>query len=160
MEKRSLKDIDAKGCVFCSIINGKGDAHVVYEDGLTIAFLDRRPLLGGHCLLIPKRHHETFLDLPEDLTAPLFNNARLLTRAVMTGLKAHGCFVAMNNIISQGVPHIHIHIVPRWRNDGLFSEGFFWKRRPYKSDEEARRVKDAIREAVSGIMAGKGKGAG
>ena len=112
-----------------------------------MAFLDHRPVFPGHCLLVPKDHHETLADLPDKLIAPLFHNAQLLARAVEAGLQAHGTFVAMNNRVSQSVPHLHVHVVPRRRKDGL--KGFFWPRQPYKNDEEIRLVREAIRQALS-----------
>ena len=119
----------------------------VFEDEISIAFLDHRPVFPGHCLLIPKGHFETLTDLPGDLIGPFFQNAQLLARAVENALEAHGTFVAMNNRVSQSVPHFHVHVVPRRRKDGL--RGFFWPRYPYKSDEEATAVQTAISAAVS-----------
>jgi len=120
---------------------------VVFEDELSLAFLDHRPVFPGHCLLIPKQHFETLTDLPEDLIGPFFKNVQLLSRAVESAMEAHGTFVAMNNRVSQSVPHLHTHIVPRRRKDGL--KGFFWPRQPYKSEEEAESVQEKIRKAVA-----------
>ncbi len=106
-----------------------------------------RPVFPGHCLLIPKAHFETLTDLPEDLIGPFFKNVQLLSRAVESAMEAHGTFVAMNNRVSQSVPHLHTHIVPRRRKDGL--KGFFWPRQPYKSEEEAESVQEKIRKAVA-----------
>jgi histidine triad (HIT) family protein len=118
----------------------------VFEDEVSLAFLDHRPVFPGHCLLIPKDHFETLTDLPAQLIGPFFKNAQLLSRAVESALEAHGTFVAMNNRVSQSVPHLHIHVVPRRRKDGL--KGFFWPRYPYKSEEEADAVQSAIRRAM------------
>ncbi len=133
-------------CLFCKIVSGIEAARVVFEDEISIAFLDHRPVFPGHCLLIPKTHHETLSDLPSDLIEPLFKNAQFMARAVESGMEAHGTFVAMNNRVSQSVPHLHVHIVPRRRKDGL--RGFFWPRYPYKSDADSEAVQNSIREAV------------
>ncbi|SRR6266851_5626218 len=134
-------------CLFCRIVRGDVAALKVFEDEVSIAFLDHRPVFPGHCLLIPKAHHETLADLPANLIGPLFQNAQLLARAVENAMEAHGTFVAMNNRVSQSVPHFHVHVVPRRRKDGL--RGFFWPRYPYKSAEEAATVQTAVRAAVS-----------
>jgi histidine triad (HIT) family protein len=133
-------------CLFCTIIKGEQAARLVFEDEISLAFLDHRPVFPGHCLLIPKEHYETLADLPERLVGPFFKNAQLLSRAVEDAMAAHGTFVAMNNRVSQSVPHLHVHIVPRRRKDGL--KGFFWPRSPYKSEDEAEGVRSAIRVAV------------
>ena len=132
-------------CVFCAIAAGEVDAHVVFEDGEALAFLDSRPLFPGHCLLIPREHHEAIWDLPEDLTGRLFVKARTLAVAVRDAMGAQGAFVANNNIVSQSVPHFHIHVVPRVKKDGL--RGFFWPRRKYR-DGEAEAAAAAIRAAL------------
>ena len=121
-------------------------AEVVFEDEMSLAFLDHRPLFLGHSLLIPKRHFETLVDLPGDLVEPLFANTQLLARAVQAAMTAEGTFIAMNNKISQSVPHLHVHIVPRRRKDGL--KGFFWPRHRYKSDEEMKTTAESVRSAV------------
>jgi histidine triad (HIT) family protein len=133
-------------CVFCAIAQGRVEAPVVFEDENTVAFLDHRPLFPGHVLLIPKQHYETLGDLPPDSVAPLFQNARLLSIAVEHGLDAHGSFVAVNNRISQSVPHLHVHIVPRRRKDGL--KGFFWPRTPYRDNSEAESARVSVRNAL------------
>lgn len=144
----SINPAPTLSCAFCEIA-GRG-GYVVFEDAVSLAFLDHRPLFPGHCLLIPKDHHETLADLPVDLIAPLFANARLLARAVEMGLEAEGTFVAINNRVSQSVPHLHIHIVPRRRKDGL--KGFFWPRQPYKDEDSLLRVREALRTAVSRLL--------
>ena len=106
-------------CAFCRIIRGEEQASLVFEDSLSLAFLDHRPLFPGHCLLVPKQHYETLADLPAPLVGPLFQNAQLLERAIEEGLGADGTFVAINNHVSQSVPHVHIHLVPRHRKDDL-----------------------------------------
>jgi histidine triad (HIT) family protein len=133
-------------CAFCLIASGETEAYSVLEDDRTVAFLDNRPLFPGHCLLIPKNHYETLSDLPADLLPHLFSKAQVLSRAVEKGLGAEGSFVAINNRVSQSVPHLHIHVVPRRKKDGL--KGFFWPRNPYSSEEEMRRVQQALRSAI------------
>lgn len=147
--RRAVQD----GCPFCQIVAGQLPAWIVYEDDLVMAFLDHRPLLPGHCLLVPRAHHQTLADLPAPLIEPLFTAAQRLTRAVELGMKAEGSFVAINNRISQSVPHLHVHIVPRRRKDGLFTTGFVWKRRPYPDDATAIAVQQAIREAMTHVVA-------
>ena len=115
-----------ENCLFCRIVSGEVPAVVVYEDENTLAFLDHRPLFPGHTLLVPRKHFETLGDLPATQVAPLFKSAQLLSRALESAMEAEGSFVAMNNRVSQSVPHLHVHIVPRRRKDGL--KGFFWPR--------------------------------
>src|ERR1043166_5272127 len=134
-------------CLFCKIQRGELAARIVFEDDNCLAFLDHRPVFPGHCLLIPRRHCETLSDLPATLIEPLFSSTQLLARAVEEGMQAHGTFVAMNNRISQSVPHLHIHVVPRRRKDGL--RVFFWPGYPYKGDEEAELVQTSIRTALA-----------
>ncbi|MDQ3914097.1 MAG: HIT family protein [Actinomycetota bacterium] len=133
-------------CVFCEIVRRATPAHIVLEDELTLAFLDARPVFEGHTLLVPRAHHETLGDLPDELIAPLFTNARTLSRALVEAMDATGTFVAINNKVSQSVPHLHVHVVPRRPKDGL--RGFFWPRRKYASDDAMRAVAEAIRAAV------------
>jgi histidine triad (HIT) family protein len=122
---------------------------------MSVAFLDHRPLFPGHCLLLPREHHETLMDLPAELIQPLFRNAQILARAVEEAMQAEGVFVAMNNHVSQSVPHLHIHIVPRRKKDGL--RGFFWPRQKYKDAEEMQAVQSAIRHALEKAPAAGGK---
>jgi histidine triad (HIT) family protein len=136
-----------ESCTFCRIITGEIASYTVLEDDMTLAFLDHRPLFPGHCLLVPKAHYGTLLDLPTALLTPLMANAQLLARAVEHGLEAHGSFVAINNRVSQSVPHLHIHVVPRRRKDGL--KGFFWPRRPYKDEESIVAVQQTLQKAIS-----------
>jgi len=133
-------------CLFCEMANGELSASTVFQDEISIAFLDHRPLFHGHCLLIPKNHYETLGDLPAELVGPFFRNVQLLARAVEQALGAEGSFVAMNNRISQSVPHLHVHIVPRRKKDGL--KGFFWPRTKYKVEEEMEEVKKKITAAL------------
>jgi histidine triad (HIT) family protein len=133
-------------CVFCDIVRGAAPAHVVFEDESSLAFLDMRPLFPGHTLLVPRAHIETFQNLPEPLTGSLFRTVQRLSAAVEAACGAEGTFVALNNKVSQSVPHLHIHVVPRRNGDGL--KGFFWPRSKYASEEEARATAEAIRAAV------------
>ncbi len=119
----------------------------VFEDQVSMAFLDHRPLFPGHCLLVPREHYETLADLPLKLVGPFFANVQLLARAVEKAMNAEGTFVAMNNRVSQSVPHLHVHIVPRRKKDGL--KGFFWPRNKYGSEEERLRVKQGIQLAIT-----------
>jgi histidine triad (HIT) family protein len=138
-----------KNCVFCEIAAGDAEAEIVFEDDASIAFLDRRPLFLGHALLIPRAHHETLADLPGELVGPLFENAQLLSRAIPDAMEKPGSFVAMNNVVSQSVPHLHVHVVPRVKKDGL--KGFFWPRTKYESGEQLAEVGDRIRAAVQAL---------
>jgi histidine triad (HIT) family protein len=133
-------------CLFCGIISGEVSATVVFQDDISLAFLDHRPLFPGHCLLVPKDHFETLGDLPSDLVGPFFKNVQLLSRAVEVALEAEGSFVAMNNRVSQSVPHLHVHIVPRRKKDGL--KGFFWPRNKYGSETRIVEVQKAIQTAI------------
>ena len=129
--------------MFCAI----APEQFVFEDEISAAFLDHRPLFPGHVLLIPKQHYETLADLPQAVVGPFFSNAQMLAKAVESAMEAEGSFVAINNRVSQSVPHLHVHIVPRRRKDGL--KGFFWPRHKYGSEEEMEQVKRAIRAAVA-----------
>lgn len=134
-------------CLFCRIVTGAEPAHLVCSDDDTVAFLDTRPLFPGHVLLVPRRHHVTLPDLPLELVEPLFRQARRIAAALPVALGAEGSFVAMNNTVSQSVPHLHIHVVPRTKGDGL--RGFFWPRTKYPDDAAATTIADAIRAAVA-----------
>ena len=136
----------AGACVFCAIVAGEAPAAVVLDDDVCVAFLDTRPLFPGHTLLVPREHHETLADLPPQLVEPLFGRARRLAAAVERGLGATGSFVAMNNRVSQSVPHLHVHVVPRTPKDGL--RGFFWPRTRYDDDDHAAGVADRLRAAL------------
>ena len=129
-------------CLFCRIVSGEVPATIVYEDDVSVGFLDHRPLFHGHTLLVPRAHVETLGELPVSLVGPFFKTAQLLSRVVEAALDAEGTFVAMNNRVSQSVPHLHVHVVPRRRKDGL--KGFFWPRTKYKSEEEMVTVKKLI----------------
>ena len=136
-------------CLFCRIVSGELPATIVYEGDDAIAFLDHRPLFPGHSLLVPREHVETLGDLPLKLVGTYFESAQLLARAVESAMEAEGTFVAINNRVSQSVPHLHVHVVPRRRKDGL--KGFFWPRTKYKSDEEMEDVRRKISAALKKI---------
>jgi histidine triad (HIT) family protein len=136
----------SRDCPFCKIVRSEVPSYNIFEDDVSIAFLDKRPLFPGHSLLIPKSHYETLIDLPALLVAPLFQNAQLLARAMEKGLEAEGTFVAINNRVSQSVPHIHIHIVPRHKKDGL--KGFFWPRQHYKDEAEILSNQSTLRSTI------------
>lgn len=133
-------------CAFCDIVAGKVPAEIVSRDEHSLAFLDHRPLFPGHVLLIPLKHVDTLADLPASEVAPLFQTAQSLERAVENALEAEGTFIAINNHVSQSVPHLHVHIVPRSKGDGL--KGFFWPRRGYDSEEHLRETAAKIRAAL------------
>jgi histidine triad (HIT) family protein len=134
-------------CVFCDIVAGSVPAEVVYEDDVCLGFLDHRPLIFGHTVLVPRKHFETLTDLPTPLVEPYFTAVMLLTRIVRSAMDAQGTFVAINNVVSQSVPHLHVHIVPRRRKDGL--RGFFWPRHRYGDEGEMKRTADAIRQELA-----------
>lgn len=135
------------GCQFCAIASRAVSSAIVFEDSISLAFLDHRPLFPGHTLLIPKQHFETLGDLPAGLVGSFFGNAQRLAGAVEAGMQADGSFVAINNHVSQSVPHLHVHIVPRRRKDGL--RGFFWPRQKYSSDEQMKQAQAAIQRALT-----------
>lgn len=136
-----------RACVFCEIIEGERSAHVVLDTPDVMAFLDVRPLFKGHTLLVPRVHFETLTDLPAEFLGPFFGHAQRLAGAMESALGAAGSFVAMNNRISQSVPHLHVHVVPRNRKDGL--RGFFWPRQKYESDAEAAAYASRLSEVLS-----------
>jgi histidine triad (HIT) family protein len=136
----------ARPCPFCEIIAGSRPAHIVLDDEVGVAFLDVRPLFPGHTLLVPREHVETLADLPVDRLGPYFERAQRLSRAMEEALGAAGSFVAINNRISQSVPHLHTHVVPRKPKDGL--RGFFWPRTRYADEAEAGAIAERLRAAV------------
>jgi histidine triad (HIT) family protein len=133
-------------CVFCEVVSGATPAHVVLDEPDVVAFLDARPVFPGHVLVVPRAHHETLSDLPAALRDAVFAVVSRTTTAVMAGLGADGAFVASNQVVSQSVPHLHVHVVPRRRKDGL--RGFFWPRHMYASDEEAASYAQRVAAAL------------
>ena len=134
------------GCTFCRIVAGELPAHVVLDDERVLAFLDVRPVFEGHTLVVPRAHRDTLLDLPADEVPVLFEATQRIAAAVVDGLGAQGSWVSVNNVVSQSVPHLHVHVVPRTKGDGL--RGFFWPRTKYASDDAAAEVAAPIRSAL------------
>ena len=137
-------------CVFCRIIAGEVPAQIVLDDEEFVAFLDARPVFKGHVLVVPRRHYVTLADLPVPAVGPLFERVRLLSAAIPAALGAQGTFVALNNVVSQSVPHLHVHVVPRTKGDGL--RGFFWPRGRYASEEEASQYARRIADAAAAMV--------
>lgn len=133
-------------CVFCDIAAGDVPATIVFEDDATLAFLDLRPLFPGHVLVVPKEHVETLAELPSEAIAPFFGSVQKLAVAVEAAMDAKGTFVAINNKVSQSVPHLHVHVVPRRPKDGL--KGFFWPRHKYKDEAHIEAAASSIRAAL------------
>jgi histidine triad (HIT) family protein len=134
-------------CLFCRIVEGGEPAYLIEEAAATVSFLDTRPVFKGHVLIVPRLHIETLTELPPELIEPFFAAAQRHAAAMAPGLGAHGSFVAMNNTVSQSVPHLHVHVVPRRRKDGL--RGFFWPRTRY-ADGEAAEYAARLRAALPG----------
>jgi histidine triad (HIT) family protein len=134
--------------VFCAIVAGTADAHVVLSDDVAVAFLDARPVFKGHVLVAPRDHYVTLADLPAGLVGPLFTRVQRVSAAMPAALGAQGSFVGENNVVSQSVPHLHVHVVPRTKGDGL--RGFFWPRGRYADDDEAagyaKRLRDVLQD--------------
>ncbi len=135
------------GCLFCAIVAGEQPAALVLEEEHLVAFLDIRPVFKGHTLLVPRQHVDTLVELPGPLRDPLLEATQRLSRAVVDGLGAQGSFVAMNNVVSQSVPHLHVHVVPRTKGDGL--RGFFWPRTTYAGPEEMAHYATRLRVAAT-----------
>jgi histidine triad (HIT) family protein len=134
------------GCPFCAIVSGEEEADVVYRDAVAVAFLDRRPLFPGHVLVVPTRHVDTLVDLAHDDIGPFFAVVQRVAAAIPVALGAQGTFVAINNVVSQSVHHLHGHVVPRTKGDGL--RGFFWPRTKY-GPGEAASVAEKLRRALA-----------
>ncbi|MGH3367853.1 MAG: HIT family protein [Nocardioidaceae bacterium] len=133
-------------CLFCRIVSGDTPSHLVLDTPDVVGFLDARPVFKGHVLLVPRTHHDTLSDLPAGLLTPLMLAAQRVAGAVRSALGAQGSFVAMNNVVSQSVPHVHLHVVPRTKGDGL--RGFFWPRTKYADDAEAADYAARLRAAL------------
>jgi histidine triad (HIT) family protein len=139
-------------CLFCRIIAGELPAQIVDAGDVAVSFLDARPVFKGHVLVAPRRHYVTLPDLPPHLLAPYFGEVQRISAAVPAALRAQGSFEALNNVVSQSVPHLHTHVVPRTKGDGL--RGFFWPRQKYASDAEAAEYASRIRDALDTVRAG------
>jgi len=134
-------------CLFCQIVSGDVEAEIVLDDEHVVGFLDYRPVFKGHTLLVTREHVDTLLELPESLVVPLFTTAQRVAAAMTSELGAQGTFVAMNNVVSQSVPHFHVHVVPRTKGDGL--RGFFWPRTKYREGEMetyGERLRSGLRD--------------
>jgi histidine triad (HIT) family protein len=134
--------------VFCDIAAGVVPAHIVLADDDTVMFLDARPVFKGHLLVAPREHVVTLPDLPASRVGPFFQEVQRVSAVMPAALGCQGTFVALNNVVSQSVPHLHVHVVPRTRGDGL--RGFFWPRQRYASDAEAAEYADRLRSALAG----------
>ena len=134
-----------KDCIFCKIAAGEIATEIIAEDENTLVFLDHSPVFPGHLLIIPRRHVDTLIDLPDDQLAPFLAQARRASKAVETGLGAEGSFLAINTKVSQSVPHLHAHIMPRTKGDGM--KGFFWPRRDYTGDTHRQETVEKLRAA-------------
>jgi histidine triad (HIT) family protein len=135
------------GCLFCAVVAGDEHAHVVLDEPDVVAFLDHRPVFKGHALVVPRAHVVTLPELPTELLAPVFGAVARCCQAVVDGLGADGSWVAENNVVSQAVPHLHVHVVPRRRKDGL--RGFFWPRQKYADEDEMSDYAARIRAALA-----------
>jgi histidine triad (HIT) family protein len=134
--------------VFCQIVTGATPAYGVFESDTVVAFLDHRPIMPGHVLVVPRTHYSVLADLPVQEVGPLFVTVQRIATAVETAMRADGSFVAVNIKISQSVPHLHVHVVPRRKNDGLFGKTFQWTRHPYPSESAMRETQRAIQAAL------------
>ena len=138
-------------CIFDAIISGDAPAHLVLDEAEVVAFLDVRPVFPGHTLVVPRRHYGTVIDLPDGMAGLLWDAAARISKAQRTALESSGTFFGLNDIVSQSVPHVHLHVVPRRPKDGL--RGFFWPRQKYASEEEAEQTAASLRRAVDGRAA-------
>lgn len=137
-----------RSCRFCSIVAGTEPAFIAFRDDLSVAFLDYRPLALGHVLLVPAGHYATLEALSDEVAAGLAIRTRRISAAVIEAMDADGSFIALNNRISQSVPHVHFHIVPRRKGDGLFAHRMIWKRVAYRDDAHRAEIAKKIKEAI------------
>src|SRR5689334_19501567 len=144
MPKRKAAGEPQRPCKFCDIVAESAKAYIVYRDEVSVAFLDYRPLALGHVLLVPVEHYAELADLPDEVIAALAIRTKLLSGAVVRAMEAEGSFIALNNIVSQSVPHVHFHIVPRRQGDGLFAYKMVWKRVSYRDDVHRAEVAERI----------------
>ena len=142
----------ADACLFCRIIAGEVAGSFVFEDDEVVGFLDYRPVFKGHTLVLPREHHVTLSDLPAPLLTTVFTAAQRMSAVMPEALDAQGTFVAMNNVVSQSVPHFHVHVVPRTKGDGL--RGFFWPRTKYADDAEMKQYADTLRAGYGALSGG------
>jgi len=146
MQGMFTKDGTVSKCAFCDVIKNRQSHYRVFEDEISFAFLDRKPVFRGHTLVVPKEHYEALDKLPEESLGNFFSNVRLISKGVEIAMHSDGTFVAINNKVSQSVPHLHVHVVPRKFNDGL--HGFFWPRTAYRSEDELIETQSAIESAI------------
>lgn len=139
-------------CLFCAFVAGSKPAHLVLDTPELIGFLDIRPVFKGHVLVVPRQHIDTLVELPDELIPPFFGATRSVAAAVVAAYGAQGSFVAINNVVSQSVPHLHAHVVPRTKGDGL--RGFFWPRTKYADEAEAESYAERLRKALADLDAG------
>ncbi len=143
-----MPDDPRAACTFCRIIDGDPEGDVVLDEPHAVAFLDHRPLFPGHVLVTPREHTATLPDLPVAAIGPFFETVQRIATVLPGAMDAQGTFVSINNVVSQSVPHLHVHVVPRTKGDGL--RGFFWPRHPYDDDAHQRAVAEQIRQALAG----------
>jgi histidine triad (HIT) family protein len=134
-------------CLFCAIVAGDAPAHVVLDGPDVVGFLDIRPVFKGHVLVVPRLHVVTLPEVPTPLLTSLFVAVQRCAGAVVAGLGAQGSWVSQNNVVSQAVPHVHVHVVPRTKGDGL--RGFFWPRQRYSDEEEMSEYAGRLRAAMT-----------
>jgi len=150
LDKNVVEEPGKLSCKFCFITRHEIDSQIVFEDEVSMVFLDKRPLFQGHCLVVPVKHYETLDDLPSNMIGPFFTNVQKVAIAVRQAMGADGTFVAINNRVSQSIPHLHVHVVPRKTKDGL--KGFFWPRQAYPNLETELRVQDAIKKEIARVL--------
>jgi histidine triad (HIT) family protein len=136
-------------CLFCQFTQEQRNHYLIFKNDFCFAILDIRPLQFGHCLLMPIQHVDNFLTLPKHLIEPIFINTQRLAKAVKIGMQAEGIYIAMNNEVSQSIPHFHVHVVPRWKKDGL--KGFFWPRHHYQTEAHLIEVQSKIKHAFQAL---------
>jgi histidine triad (HIT) family protein len=146
VRERRANVVAVPDCLFCRIAAGDAPAHLVLDEPDVVAFLDVRPVFDGHTLVVPRRHADTLLDVAAEELGVLFEVVQRVAAAVVDGLGAQGSWVSVNNVVSQSVPHLHVHVVPRTKGDGL--RGFFWPRHRYTSDDAAADVATRLRAAL------------
>ena len=148
MPRRAAGGEPQKSCKFCDIVAETSQAYVVFRDEVSVAFLDYRPLALGHILLVPAKHYVHLADVPDEVISALGIRIKLLSGAVVRGMEADGSFIALNNVVSQSVPHVHFHIVPRVKGDGLFAHRLIWMRVAYRDDAHRAATAGKIRTAL------------
>ncbi len=141
------------GCRFCEIVAGKAPAYIISKDKQFTAFLDAIPIFSGHSLIVTNKHYETIEDTPPKVVGDLFRLARMLSVAVRETTSSQGTLLMVNNKVSQSIPHIHVHVIPRNKGDGMV--GFMWPRHPYQDVKSAENVRIAIAAVMKKLAMGK-----